>query len=64
MPHPAAGYVCYRVFRRDDVWRVDKLGVAVLATLIVGFSGWVSYQVTSGWRMPAGMLQNINPFSS
>jgi len=57
-----AGYVCYRVFRRNDIWGVGKLGVAVLAALIVGFVGWVSYQMTSGWTMPASMLQNINPF--
>jgi POT family proton-dependent oligopeptide transporter len=56
------GYVCYRVFRRDDLWYVGKVGVGVLSALILGFVGWVSYQMTSGWTMPASMLQNINPF--
>jgi len=56
------GYVCYRVFRRDDLWSVGKVGVGVLAALILGFVGWVSYQMTGGWTMPASMLQNINPF--
>ena len=55
------GYVCYRVFKRDDLWSVGKLGVGVFALLILGFAGYVSYQLVEQWTMPASMLQNINP---
>ncbi|MFB6272900.1 MAG: peptide MFS transporter, partial [Salinibacter sp.] len=56
------GYVCFRIFRREDLWYVGKVGVGLLSALILGFVGWVSYQMTGGWTMPASMLQNINPF--
>jgi len=55
------GYVCYRVFRRDDLWVLGKLGVGALALLGLGFASYVSYQVVEQWTMPASMLQNINP---
>ncbi len=55
------GYVCYRIFKRDDLWSVGKLGVGVFALLILGFAGYVSYQLVEQWTMPASMLQNINP---
>jgi POT family proton-dependent oligopeptide transporter len=55
------GYVCLRLFRRTDLWWVGKAGAAVFGALILGFFGYVSYQVTDGWTMPASMLQNINP---
>ncbi len=55
------GYVCYRIFRSDDLWWVGKAGVAALALLIVAFTYYVSAQVVDVWEMPASMLQNINP---
>ncbi len=55
------GYVCYRIFRRDDLWWLGKAGVAALSVLIVGFIYYVSVQVTDLWELPASMLQNINP---
>jgi len=54
-------YVCYRVFRRSDLWVLGKLGVGALAVLGLGFATYVSYQVVEQWTMPASMLQNINP---
>jgi POT family proton-dependent oligopeptide transporter len=55
------GYVCYRVFVRRDLWGVAKAGVALLSVLVLGFLGYVSYQMAGGWTMPASILQNINP---
>jgi POT family proton-dependent oligopeptide transporter len=55
------GYVCWRLFRRTDLWWVGKAGAAVFGALILGFFGYVSYQLTDQWTMPASMLQNINP---
>ena len=55
------GYVCWRLFRRADLWWVGKAGAAVFGALILGFAGYVSFQLTDLWTMPASMLQNINP---
>ncbi len=55
------GYICYRMLRRKDLWWVAKAGVSLLGVLVLGFLGWVSYQMAGGWTMPASMLQNINP---
>jgi POT family proton-dependent oligopeptide transporter len=54
-------YVCYRVFRREDLWILGKIGVAFLSLLGLGFATYVSYNVVEQWTMPASMLQNINP---
>ena len=54
-------YVCYWVFSREKLWWIAKGGVALLSALIVGFLGYVSYQMAAGWTMPASILQNINP---
>jgi len=56
-----AAYIGYRVFRREDVWWVGKGGVSLLGALVVGFLGYVAYQMAGGWTVPASMLQNINP---
>ena len=56
-----AAYIGYRVFRREDVWWVGKGGVSLLGALVVGFLGYIAYQVAGGWTVPASMLQNINP---
>ncbi|WP_263787512.1 peptide MFS transporter [Salinibacter grassmerensis] len=56
-----AAYVGYRMFRRDNLWWVGRAGVALLGTLVVGFLGYLAYQIAGGWTMPASMLQNINP---
>lgn len=55
------GYISWRIFRRDNLWWVGKAGVAGLSLLVVGFTYYISTQVTSEWQMPASMLQNINP---
>ncbi|WP_258096757.1 peptide MFS transporter [Salinibacter sp. 10B] len=55
------GYICYRVFSRDDLWWIAKGGVALLSVLVLGFLGYVSIQMAGGWTMPASILQNINP---
>ncbi|MFO8098957.1 MAG: peptide MFS transporter [Salinibacter sp.] len=56
-----AAYIGYRMFQRDDLWWVGKAGVSLLGALVVGFLGYVAYQVAAGWTMPASILQNINP---
>ncbi len=56
-----ASYVSYRMFRRDNLWWVGKGGVALLGALVVGFLGYMAYQLAGGWTVPASMLQNINP---
>jgi POT family proton-dependent oligopeptide transporter len=35
--------------------------VSLLGALVVGFLGYVAYQMAAGWTMPASILQNINP---
>ncbi|MEF8796946.1 MAG: peptide MFS transporter [Salinivenus sp.] len=56
-----AGYIGYRMFRQKNLWWVGKAGVSLLGALVVGFLGYVAYQVAAGWTMPASILQNINP---
>jgi len=55
------GYVSLRVFSRKNLWWVGKAGVAALSMLVIGFTYYISLQVTVEWQMPASMLQNINP---
>ncbi|MDZ7691846.1 MAG: peptide MFS transporter [Balneolaceae bacterium] len=54
-------YVSWRIFKRDNLWWVGKAGVAGLSLLVVGFTYYISTQLTVEWEMPASMLQNINP---
>jgi POT family proton-dependent oligopeptide transporter len=56
-----AAYVSYRMFRRENLWWVGKAGVTLLSVLLVGFLGYLAYQMAGGWTLPASMLQNINP---
>ncbi len=56
-----AAYIGYRMFRREDLWWVGQAGVSLLGALVVGFLGYLAYQMAGGWTMPASMLQNINP---
>jgi len=56
-----AAYIGYRMFQRDNLWWVGKAGVSLIGALLVGFLGYVSYQMAAGWTMPASILQNINP---
>lgn len=56
-----AAFVGYRMFRREKLWWVGKAGVGLLGALIVGFLGYLAYQIAGGWTVPASMLQNINP---
>jgi POT family proton-dependent oligopeptide transporter len=56
-----AAYIGYRMFRRENLWWVGKAGVSLIGALLVGFLGYVSYQMAAGWTMPASILQNINP---
>jgi POT family proton-dependent oligopeptide transporter len=56
-----AAYIGYRTFRREDVWWVGKAGVSLIGALVVGFLGYLAYQIAGGWEVPASMLQNINP---
>ncbi|MDZ7716545.1 MAG: hypothetical protein U5J95_10065 [Balneolaceae bacterium] len=54
-------YVSWRIFKRDNLWWVGKAGVAGMSLLVVGFTYYISTEVTTQWEMPASMLQNINP---
>jgi POT family proton-dependent oligopeptide transporter len=54
-------YIGLRMFRRENLWWVGKAGVSLLGALVVGFLGYVAYQIAGGWTVPASMLQNINP---
>ena len=54
-------YIGYRMFQRENLWWVGKAGVSLLGALVVGFLGYVAYQMAAGWTMPASILQNINP---
>ena len=56
-----AVYIGLRMFRREDLWWVGQAGVSLLGALVVGFLGYLAYQMAGGWTMPASMLQNINP---
>jgi len=56
-----AAYIGLRMFRRKDLWWVGQAGVSLLGALVVGFLGYLAYQMAGGWTMPASMLQNINP---
>jgi len=56
-----AAYIAYRTVRRENLWWVGKAGVSLLGVLVVGFLGYVAYQISGGWTVPASMLQNINP---
>ena len=56
-----AVYIGYRMFRREDLWWVGQAGVSLLGALVVGFLGYLAYQIAGGWTVPASMLQNINP---
>jgi POT family proton-dependent oligopeptide transporter len=56
-----AAYIGYRMFQRENLWWVGKAGVSLLGALVVGFLGYVAYQMAAGWTMPASILQNINP---
>jgi POT family proton-dependent oligopeptide transporter len=56
-----AAYIGYRMVRRENLWWVGKAGVSLLGALVVGFLGYVAYQVAAGWTMPASILQNVNP---
>ncbi len=56
-----AVYIGYRMFRRENLWWVGKAGVSLLGALVVGFLGYLTYQIVGGWTVPASMLQNINP---
>jgi len=56
-----AAYIAYRTIRRENLWWVGKAGVSLLGVLVVGFLGYVAYQISGGWTVPASMLQNINP---
>jgi len=56
-----AAYIGYRMFQRENLWWVGKAGVSLLGALLVGFLGYVGYQMAAGWTMPASILQNINP---
>lgn len=56
-----AAYIGYRTFKRERMWWVGKAGVSLLGALIVGFLGYLAYQMAGGWTVPASMLQNINP---
>ena len=56
-----AAYIGYRMFRRENLWWVGRAGVSLLGALVVGFLGYLAYQIAGGWTMPASMLQNINP---
>ncbi|MEF8817322.1 MAG: peptide MFS transporter [Salinibacter sp.] len=56
-----AAYVGYRMSQREDLWWVGQAGVSLLGALVVGFLGYVAYQIAGGWTVPASMLQNINP---
>jgi len=55
------GYLSWRIFKRTNLWWVGKAGVAGLSLLVVGFTYYISTQLSTSWEMPASMLQNINP---
>lgn len=55
------GYANFRVLKRENLWWVGKAGVLFFTLLILGFTGYLSYNMVDQWTMPASMLQNINP---
>jgi POT family proton-dependent oligopeptide transporter len=55
------GYVIWKLWRRTDLYTVEKVIAALIAVGLVGGSYWVLTQIVGGWEMPAGWLQNINP---
>ena len=54
------GYICYRIFKRTDLFWGAKAGTGVLSLLIAGFCYYVAFQTVGSWEMPASMLQNVN----
>jgi len=53
-------YVGYRIFRRDDLWWVGKAGVALLGSLILLFTAYISYQI-AGYDIGFALIGNLVP---
>ncbi|HLR31103.1 MAG TPA: oligopeptide:H+ symporter, partial [Fodinibius sp.] len=56
------GYLVYRVFKRDDLWKVAQWVVGVSAVGVLIFLWWLLQRIGPGWETPASTLQLINPF--
>jgi POT family proton-dependent oligopeptide transporter len=55
------GYLCYRIFQRNDLWGLIKGIIAITCAGIVVAIYFLFSSLAQGWTMPASMLQNINP---
>lgn len=54
-------YYSYKTFKRDDLWSVAKIAVAVSGVAVLAFFAWVFNNIGNGWIIPASTLQLINP---
>ncbi len=55
------GYLCYRVFKKENLWSLIKGIIAFACAGVVVAAYFLFSELAVGWTMPASMLQNINP---
>lgn len=57
----ALAFVCFRLFRRENLWTVAKVVVAFSCVGIAALAYWLFANLAEGWTAPASTLQLINP---
>jgi POT family proton-dependent oligopeptide transporter len=55
------GFAVWKLWKRRDLYTLEKAIAAGISAGLVVFTYWVLDQIAGGWEMPAGWLQNINP---
>src|SRR5699024_4646048 len=55
------GYLCYRIYKRKNLWGLIKGVIYFTCAGIVAAIYFLVSSLAQGWTMPASMLQNINP---
>ncbi len=55
------GWYAFRTFKREDLWVMAKVAVAVSSVGLLTFFYWLFTQIGNGWIIPASTLQLINP---
>lgn len=55
------GFFCYRIYKRKNLWPAIKVVIFVACAGIVIAVYLLSSTLAAGWKMPATMLQNIDP---
>ncbi|MBO6585206.1 MAG: peptide MFS transporter [Gracilimonas sp.] len=55
------GWYAFKTFKREDLWVMAKVAVAVSSVGLLAFFYWLFTQIGNGWIIPASTLQLINP---